>query len=218
MELFEESLGLVDHIHELRNAFRPNADEQSLADHSPLEKAIVALVNDRQVAVRVMERLAHDVHFLREQAANLFNNEIVLWREPDGGFSLRLFIWTPDCDNFVHDHNAWGMLACWWGKIGVENYARLDPEAGENKASLQLRDKQVLYPGNTALVRPFNEGIHRVYCEEDIALSVSVYSRRLENRGYILKFNPETGQVFRVYHRSRRRKEWAKDLLGKFNP
>jgi predicted metal-dependent enzyme (double-stranded beta helix superfamily) len=218
MELFEESIGLVDHIHELRNAFRPNDDEQSLADHSPLEKALINLVNDRQVAVRVLERLAHDVHFLREQAANLFNNEIVLWREHDGSYSLRLFIWTRGCDNFIHDHNAWGMLACWHGKIIVENYTRTDPEAGEKKASLQLHDKQILAPGNTALVRPFDEGIHRVDTDCDIALSISVYSRRLENRGYILRFNPETEEVFRVYHRSRRRKEWAKDLLQKFNP
>jgi hypothetical protein len=105
------------------------------------------------------------------------------------------------------------------GKVVVEHYNRLDPEAGEEKAALELRDKQILHPGNTALVRPFNEGIHRVDCaEDDISLSVSVYARRLENRGYILRFSPETGKVFRVYHRSRRRKEWAKDLLQKFNP
>jgi len=217
MELFEESLGLVDHLHNLRNAFRPNDDEQSLADRSPVEQALVNLVKDRQVAVRVMERLAHDVHFLREQAANLFNNEIVVWREPDGSFSLRLFIWTPDCDNFIHDHNSWGLLASWWGDLQVDNYIRLDPEAGETKAALQLKEKLILAPGKTVLVRPLNEGIHRVTCAEDISLSVSVYARRVADRGYILRFDPETKKVFRVYHRSRRRKEWARQMLQKIN-
>jgi predicted metal-dependent enzyme (double-stranded beta helix superfamily) len=217
MELFEESLGLVEHLHRLRNAFRPNDDEQSLADHRPVEEALLEMVNDRQVAVRVMERLAHDVHFLREQAANLFNNEIVIWREPDGSFSLRLFIWTPDSDNFIHDHNSWGLLASWWGNLLVENYLRVDPEAGEERASLRLKEKLVLPPGKTALVRPLNDGIHRVTCEGEIALSISVYARRVADRGYILRFDPETKKVYRVYHRSRRRKEWARQLLEKIN-
>jgi len=213
MELFEESLGLVDHIHNLRNAFRPEDDEASITDNASLERALKALTKDRQVAVRVMERLAHDVHFLREQAANLFNNEIVIWREADGGFSLRMFIWTPDSDDFIHDHNAPGMLAGWWGKTLVENYVRLN--GGEDSVEIQLKDKRVLEPGDTALVRPFDDGIHRVTCVGDMALSVSVYGRKMGDRSYILRFDPENKRAQRIYHRSRRRREWAKRLLEK---
>jgi predicted metal-dependent enzyme (double-stranded beta helix superfamily) len=217
MELFEESLGLVDHLHRLRNAFRPEDDEASITDHSPVEKAVVGLVNDKQVAVRVMERLAHDMHFLHEQAANLFNNEVVIWREPDNSFSIRLFIWTNDCDNFVHDHNAWGMIAGWWGDVSVENYNRVDTDGGEETAKLQLRDKLILKPGQTTMVRPFAEGIHRVTCAKncDMALSLSVYAKKIGERGYLLKYDLETKKVYRVYHRSRRRKEWAKEMLSK---
>lgn len=219
MELLEESLGLLDHIHNLRTAFQPEDDEQSMADHTLVEKALMHLAEDRQVATRILERLAHDVHFMREQAANLFNNEVVLWREPENDFSLRMFIWTPDCDNWIHDHNAWGMLACWWGQVLVENYVLLNQEAVEEKAELQLKEKLLLRQGQTALVRPLNEGIHRVdRASGDIALSVSVYSRRITDRPYVLRYDQASEKAFKVYHRSRRRREWAKQLLGKINP
>ena len=219
MELFEESLGLVDHLHRLRNAFRPEDDESSITDHTPLEKAMLELVNDRQVAVRVMERLAHDNRFLAEQAANLFNNEVVIWREPDRGFSIRVFIWSNDCDNFVHDHNSWGMIATWFGEIAVENYNRLDQGEQEGIARLQLREKMILKPGQTAMIKPFDDGIHRVCSANgEMAISVSIYARRLAERGYLYKFDPETGKISKLFHRSRRRKEWAKEMLSKMTP
>lgn len=220
MELFEESLGLVDHLYQIRKSFMPEDDEGSMTDHSPLEKALWDLVQDKQVAVKVLERLAHDARFLREQSANLFNNEIVIWREPGGAFSLRMFIWSPETDDFIHDHNSFGMIICWFGKLAIDNFMCVNKDAPEENAGLQFKSRQILEVGQTSLVRPYNEdGIHRVSCAEgDIALSLSVYGRRISARDYILRYDLERKKAARVYHRSWKRKAWAKQMLEKFAP
>jgi len=219
MELFEESLGLVDHIYQIRKSFMPEDDEGSMTDHSPLEKALCDLVKDKQVAVKVLERMVHDSRFSREQSVNLFNNEIVIWREPDGAFSLRMFIWSPEADCYIHDHNAYGMIISWWGKVSVESYLRVNKDALEEDAVLQLKSKQILEVCQTSLVKPYTEdGIHRVCCGEgEIALSLSVYGRRILGREYILRYDLEKKKAYRVYHRSWRRKAWAQKMLEKIS-
>jgi len=211
-ELFEESFGLVEHIKRLKSAFRAE-DDETLTDTIQVEKALAEIRKDQQVMVRVLERLAHDIHFVREQSANLFNNEVVLWRDPSGTFSLRMFIYSPESDSYIHDHNAWGMFTPWFGKVLVENYERMDKEGGEKSAQLILKEKRLLEPGQAEMVKPLNLGIHRVdYAEGSPAIVVAVYGRPMA-RGYILRFDAETGRITKIYHRSRHRREWAKKLL-----
>jgi|GEM_PF-2516259 len=211
-ELFEESFGLVEHIKRLKSAFRTE-DDETLTDTMQVERALAEIRKDQQVMVRVLERLAHDIHFVREQSANLFNNEVVLWRDVGGTFSLRMFIYSPESDSYIHDHNAWGMFAPWFGKVLVENYERVDNGESEEKGKIIFKDKKVLAPGQAELVKPLNLGIHRVdYAEDAPAIVVAVYGRSL-NRGYILRFDAETSRINKIYHRSRHRREWAKKLL-----
>jgi predicted metal-dependent enzyme (double-stranded beta helix superfamily) len=212
MGLFEESFGIVDHIHALRTAFQPDEDA-SLFDNKQVENVLQDLVKDKQVLLRVVERLAHDIHFVREQSANMFNNEVVLWREPDGNFSVRMFIWAPGADSFIHDHNSWGMLTSWAGQVLVENYTRDDSVKEDARAGLKLKEKITVDPGKMVLIKPYNQGIHRVDRAADkFAINLSIYGKP-GDRGYINKFDHQTDSVVKVVHRSRRRREWAKMIL-----
>jgi len=210
MTLFEERLGLEDYIPVLRSSFQ--IEDEPTIEFQMAGDALRKLLEDQSVMMRVLELLAHDIHFVREQATNLFNNEIVLWRDPDGSFSLRMAIWAEGADNFIHDHNATGVTGCWFGKLLIENY-EIKEKISEDRVKLEMKDKHILGPRNVVYIKMHDEGIHRIdKAEGDFAISLSAYSRAVP-RGYIRRFDAITGSVSRIYHPVRKQKEWAQSLL-----
>jgi len=210
MTLLEESLGLDEYLRELREGFQ--IEEEPTLEFKLTSTTLKGLLKDQRLLKRVLELLAHDIHFVREQAANLFKNEVVLWRDPDGCFSLRMSIWTGEFDSFIHDHNAIGVTGCWLGKILVENY-EIKEWISEERVKLELKEKLTLNKNDTTFVRPQDSGIHRVdRAEGDFAISLSAYGRPLP-RGYIRKFDPATGEISKIYPPARAQKSWAQKLL-----
>jgi hypothetical protein len=210
MTLLEERLGLDDYIPALREGFQ--VEEKPSLEFRIASNALKSLLKDQGVLKKVLELLAHDIHFLREQSGNLFNNEVVLWREPEGCFSLRMAIWTKGSDVFIHDHNALGVTGCWFGKILVENW-EIKEWLSEEKAKLELKEKIVLDRQYTVYVRPHDQGLHLVdLAEGDFAVSLSAYARP-KPRGYIRRFDPVTGAVSKIYHPVRQQRSWARQLL-----
>lgn len=211
MALLEESFGLEDYIPILRNSFQTE-DEPTL-EFQLAGDALRRLLEDQTVLRRILERLAHDIHFVREQSANIFNNEVVLWRDPDGCFSLRMGIWTEGADSFIHDHNAMGVTGCWFGKLLIENY-EIKEVISEERVKLEKKESIILLPGHNTYVKPLDQGIHRVdKAEGEFAVSLSAYSRPLP-RGYIRRFDLKTGAISRIYNPSRQQKSWAQRLLS----
>ncbi len=211
MSLFEESIGLVEHIARLRNAFV--VEEKPSLQLSLVRSALEEILSDKELLKRILERLAHDIHFVREQAGNVFNNEVILWRDPNLGFSLRMQIWAEGADNIIHDHNGFGVLGCWLGRVWVENYQVVEKTG--DKVKIQLKEKIELTPGKTALIKAGEEGIHRVSWEPgEMAVTLGAYSRVDSGRNYILGYELESGKTFKIYHPSRIQRLWAKRLLA----
>jgi predicted metal-dependent enzyme (double-stranded beta helix superfamily) len=211
--ILDEIFGLDIYIHRLREAFE--MEEKPGLQTESVSLLVAEILKERKALTLMLERLAHDIHFAREQAANMFDNEIILWRDPNRTFSIRSHLWAPDEPSFIHDHNAWGILSAWSGFLIVENYERLDSGRKEGTARLRLKEKIILEEGMSILVRPLNEGIHRVMSGADqVAVSLSIYGRP-GGRKYILKFDPETSTTERIYPPSRKHQTLARNVLGK---
>ncbi len=210
MTLLEERMGLDEYIRELREGFQ--VEEEPTLEFKLTSSTLTRLLQDQELLRRILELLAHDIHFVREQSANLFKNEVLLWRDPDGCFSLRMAIWAADADVFIHDHNAMGVTGCWFGKLLVENY-EIKEYVSPERVKLELKEKLVLDPKNTVYIRPQDAGIHLVsLAEGEFAVSLSAYARPIP-RGYLRKFDPKTGEISRIYHPTRQQKSWAARLL-----
>jgi predicted metal-dependent enzyme (double-stranded beta helix superfamily) len=129
----------------------------------------------------------------------MFDNEIILYRDPSRLFSLRLFIFGAGEHTAVHDHTSWGISGSAFGKLEVVRYRREDNGADPGTARLALLGNVVLRPGEIEKTLPLDQGIH---CTgnpaEGATLMLSVYGTPLR-RLYIQRFNLETGSVHRVF-------------------
>jgi hypothetical protein len=133
------------------------------------------------------------------RSETMFDNELVLYRDPSRLFSLRLYIFGAGEHTAVHDHTSWGVSGSAFGKLEVVRYRREDNGADPDRARLALLGDVVLRPGATEKTLPLDQGIH---CTgnpaEGTTLMLSVYGTPLR-RLYIQRFNLETGRVHRVF-------------------
>lgn len=129
----------------------------------------------------------------------LFDNELILYRDPGRIFSLRLYIFGPGEHTPVHDHTSWGVSGSAFGRLEVVRYRHAGPGPEPNQVRLALAARGVLRPGDIETTMPFDEGIHRTGNPEDgTTLMVSIYGRPLR-RLFIQCFDPEDGRVDRRY-------------------
>jgi predicted metal-dependent enzyme (double-stranded beta helix superfamily) len=127
----------------------------------------------------------------------LFDNELILFRDQGRMFSLRLYLFGPGEHTAVHDHTSWGVSGPAIGQLEVVCYRRAGPEPA--RRGLTLAGRRVIRPGEVETTLPFDDGIHRTgNPAEGSTLMVSVYGRPLR-RLYIQCFDPENGQVDRLY-------------------
>lgn len=129
----------------------------------------------------------------------MFDNELVLYRDPGRLFSLRLYIFGPGQRTVLHDHTSWGVSGSAFGRLEVARYRREDDGADPERARLALCERRVLQPGETETTLPLDMGIHRTGNPGDgVTLMVSVYGTPLR-RLFIQQFNLETGRVQRIF-------------------
>jgi hypothetical protein len=148
---------------------------------------------------------------LRQES--LFDNELILYRDPARLFSLRLYIFGAGEHTAVHDHTAWGVSGSVFGKLEVVRYRREDDGSDPDQARLARPEHIVLGPGATEETLPFDQGIHRTgNPAEGTTLMVSVYGTPLR-RLYIQRYNLENGRVLRVFPPRFRKKMLAKQAL-----
>jgi predicted metal-dependent enzyme (double-stranded beta helix superfamily) len=143
----------------------------------------------------------------------LFDNELVLYRDPGRLFSLRLYIFGPGAHTSVHDHISWGVSGSAFGKLEVVRYRREDDGSNSDQAQLALAEPRVLWPGEIETTLPLDQGIHRTgNPTEGATLMVSVYGTPLR-RLYIQRFNLENGSVHRVFPPRFKKKMLAEQAL-----
>jgi predicted metal-dependent enzyme (double-stranded beta helix superfamily) len=143
----------------------------------------------------------------------MFDNELVLYRDPARILSLRLYIFSPGEHTSVHDHTAWGVMGSAFGPLEVVHYRREDDGSDPEQAHLTIVDSAVRRPGETETILPFDAGIHRTGNPAGgTTLMVTVYGTPLR-RLYIQRFDLDGGRVQRQYPARLKKRMLAEQAL-----
>ena len=154
--------------------------------------------------------------------ATMFDNELLLYRDPGRKFSLRAFLWEPGGYTPVHDHGSWGVIGPVGGELEVINYRREDDGSERERTRLVERERFTIRSGETAYTLPFNDGIHAVGNPTDeTILSLSLYGSPTDDpppRGYILGFDIEKGRAYHIFSPHTKKKLLAVRALSGLDP
>jgi predicted metal-dependent enzyme (double-stranded beta helix superfamily) len=143
----------------------------------------------------------------------MFSNEFILYINNQRLFSVRFYIYESGQYTPVHDHNSWGVYGCVSGKVEVIRYRREDDETRQGYARLQETERILLVPGDTSVVRPLNDGIHRAGNPAvGTCVMLSVYGTPIR-RLYVNQFDPMNNTVSRRYPPRLRKKQLARQAL-----
>jgi predicted metal-dependent enzyme (double-stranded beta helix superfamily) len=168
-------------------------DDRAIVD--TVMEEMPSLLRQRELFTGILRNVVEGAEYPGSRVATMFDNEFLLYADPNRLYSLRLFLWASQEYTPVHDHNSWGVIGPITGEFDVVRYERMDDGSNPAYASLKEKDRQKLQPGETAFTLPFNQGIHRVgNPTETTIVSLSLYGNPLP-RGYINEFDIESGQV-----------------------
>jgi predicted metal-dependent enzyme (double-stranded beta helix superfamily) len=140
-------------------------------------------------AIPVLSRLVSDPTFLGSHVLPLLEKAerarewYVAYRhdDPDGSYSLQVFVWPPGSATRIHDHSCWGAFCCVVGCILEERYERADDGSLSDHARLKkLWRLEWRREDGISTVLPYERGIHKVGNPADEpAISVHLYGPRL---------------------------------------
>lgn len=176
----------------------------------------------------ILTKLATDDEFLLNRRSPTDPNEVTLFKDKDGLFSLRLYIWDPAITYSVHSHGSWGIVCCLAGAVEERKYERLDDKSRPGYARLRETGRFVLKPGETSTVLPLDLGIHKMdsFVGEHSTVSLHLYGKAVR-QGYMEQFNLHKDAVYRVTfpHMNERvyalkalgaiKEDWSGDILEK---
>ncbi len=94
--------------------------------------------------------------------------QYLLFRDPEGRFSVVSFVWGPGQRTPIHDHRVWGLVGVLRGAELVERYARDDE-------GLRLVGRGRIDPGAVDAVSPAIGDLHRVANAYDDRVTVSIH-------------------------------------------
>lgn len=172
------------------------------------------LLRDRVLMKNILSAIAAGALYPDPRSATMFPGEVVLYRDPERLFSLRLYLWGPGEYNPVHDHNSWGVIGAAAGKLEVLEYRLEDSASTAEAKGPTEKARRVLLPGQVCTILPLNEGIHRTgnSTEETIA-QVGIYGGSQTGRRHITVYDLESGTVGALYAPSERKKNLAGEAL-----
>ena len=138
-----------------------------------------------------MRRLLAEGNFLPEEAMQPSEKGYarhLLYRDPEGRFSIAAMVWQPGQGTPIHDHDGtWGMIGMVQGGLEVVNYFSDDRDVRPGDVSLR-RDAPHTPRAGTAECVCGCADIHVVKNRSDeMAISLHVYARDLEK---CLVFDP----------------------------
>ncbi|MDH7480044.1 MAG: cysteine dioxygenase family protein [Syntrophomonadaceae bacterium] len=162
----------------------------------------------------VLERLAIDAEFAALFFPSIDPNDLTLYRDPAGEFSVRLFVWDASVPYPPHDHGSWGIVGALGGRTREVKWERLDRQNMPGYAELRAKSEAVLSPGQTTWVLPLDEGIHSMQAVGvPTSLTLHVYGRAVR-KGFIQAYHPARNQVYRMYSPTLARRAVALHALG----
>lgn len=142
---------------------------------------------------------AADNEFLISRQLTVDPNEITVFVDPAGLFSLRLYVWDPAVTYPAHAHGSWGVVACVAGEILERKYKVLDRGNPPGFAEIRESGRAVIKPGDTTTVLPLDQGIHQMEAltKEHPSISLHLYGKAVR-RGFIECFDLQKNSVYRV--------------------
>jgi predicted metal-dependent enzyme (double-stranded beta helix superfamily) len=156
------------------------------------------LLQERALFARLMRGIIEKGLFPDIHRPTLFDNELVLYLQPERLYSLRMYLWGPGEYTPIHDHNSWGVIGAVSDGYEVINYSRLDDETVEGYAELRAVDRLLLGPGECTHTLPLNKGIHKTGNPSTKAMiTLSLYGRPLP-RPYLQGFDDVHRRVYRI--------------------
>lgn len=163
----------------------------------------------------ILTKLATDDEFLLSRRSPADPNEVTLFRDNEGLFSVRLYIWDPDINYPAHSHGAWGIISCLAGMVEERKYERLDDKTRPGYARLKEIGRYLLKPGETSTVLPADLGIHKMesFIREHSTVSLHLYGKAVR-QSYLEMFNPHKDSVYRVTFPGMNDRVYALKALG----
>jgi predicted metal-dependent enzyme (double-stranded beta helix superfamily) len=146
--------------------------------------------------------------------ATMFDSEVILYRDPAGLFSIRMFLREPGEYDPIHDHNSWGVISPVQGELEVVNYLREDDGSKQGCAQLAETGRRILRAGETTWVLG-SESIHKTgNPTQQTNIQISLYGRSQTRRNYINGFDEVTGLVYPIFAPKIRKQRLARQALA----
>jgi predicted metal-dependent enzyme (double-stranded beta helix superfamily) len=188
----------------LDNFTRWSQEIKALKDTSEQRDFIITellvLLKDKEIFISLLRAITDQASYPDVRSATMFESEIVLYRDPERMFSVRLYLWGQGDYDPIHDHNSWGVIGTALGTLDIINYSRADDCSDERHAVLQECSRQFIPTGRTYSIFPLNKGIHKTGNANDpIIIQVGVYGKNLTGRDYVNIFDINTGKISRLY-------------------
>ncbi len=143
----------------------------------------------------------------------MFDNEVPLYLDPQGLFSLRMYLWGPMEYTYPHDHNSWGVIGTASEGYEVINYRRLDDESHEGYARLAEVERMRLQAGETAFTLPFSKGIHKTGNGTKGSIATLHFYGKTLSRGYLNGFDIANNRVYRIFPPRQKKQLLARQAL-----
>jgi len=192
---------------------------KSLSDNesriSFMRDELPGLLHDRAIFRAILGNIIDGAPYPDTGRAAMFESEVLLYRDPRGLFSLRMYLWGPGEYDPVHDHNSWGVIGPAVGELEVISYRRKRRAQGGGHAGIVECGREIISSGQVYAVHPLDEGIHKTgNPTEETMLQMGVYGANQTGRHYVNRFDVITGSVFPVYVPQARKKILAEKLLS----
>lgn len=156
-------------------------------------------VCDKGLFREILEGMVRGDHYLDLQYATMFGDEVILYRDPEHLFSIRMFLRQPGEFDPIHDHNSWGVISPALGELDVVSYRRREQGERKDVADIEEAGRIILKPGDISCVRG-PESIHKTGNPgEQMNIQISLYGSVLTRRNYINGFDEVSGRVYPIY-------------------
>jgi len=157
------------------------------------------LISDKHLFREIIEGMVRGDHYLDLQYATMFGNEVILYRNPDRLFSVRMFLRQPGEFDPIHDHNSWGVLSPAVGVLEVVSYQWEDDEGKEGFSQLAETGREIIKPGEISYVCG-PESIHKTGNPgQQMNIQISLYGPVQTRRNYINGFDEASGRIYPIY-------------------
>lgn len=179
-----------------------------------VSRLLPGIVSNKRLFREILEGMVRGDAYLDLRYATMFDSEVILYRDPAGLFSIRMFLRGPGEYDPIHDHNSWGVLSPAQGEMEVVNYLRGDDGSRQGYAQLTETGRRILRPGETAFVYGL-ESIHKTgNPTQQTNIQISIYGRSQTKRNHINGFVEATGFVYPIYAPKIRKERLARQALA----